>query len=482
MQFLSKHVGRSGWRVHALGWIGGAALACCTASQAETISFAQARMAMQSQSAQLAASRKAVESAQLRREGMERLGGPSVAVTGMAYRYSANVDVSLDPARNALSNALGALPPALGGQVGQLPQLTQLPSSYELQRQNNAASASVSALWPVYMGGLSDAVREGLDGKSLEAQADAATAQDQLYSQLVQRYFTAQLAQRAAVLRHRALEGVRAHDAAAQRMLQAGVIAQVERLQASAALADAQQQSHKADGDAQLARSALARTVHHAQGVLPSTPLFVAQQALPALEDFQASAMAHHPGLRKVAAKRTQAQALHGASEALRKPQVLAFGVREVNTQGKPNWVAGMAVRWTLWDSIDRDKLAAAGQRSIEQAELTDAQVRSDIALLVEKNWLAVEQARQHYQAGQAQEDLARALLRLRRAGFQAGTSTSLEVMDAELNLAKVQTERASVANDYVQALAALLESSGQTDEFEQYMARADIVITPDAP
>ncbi|MGE8396845.1 MAG: TolC family protein, partial [Comamonas sp.] len=226
----------------------------------------------------------------------------------------------------------------------------------------------------------------------------------------------------------------------------------------------------------------LARTVHSMQGIVPSTPLFVSQHALPSLSDFQTRALDRHPGLRKVQAKRTQAQALHDASEALRKPQVLAFGSREVNTQGKPNWVAGMAVRWTLWDSVDRDKLAAAGQRSIEQAELTDTQVRSDIALLVEKNWLSVEQARTRYQAGQAQEDLARELLRLRRAGFQAGTSTSLEVMDAELNLAKVQTERAAVANDYVQALAALLESSGQTAEFEQYMARADIVIPSDAP
>lgn len=463
-----------------LAWaIGSLSLGVLAQMPPQAMSFSQARAALHAQSAQLAASRKAVESAQLRREGMEGLGGPSVAATGMAYRYSPNVDVDLDPARNALGNALGQLPP---GVIGGIVQVPQLPSNYNLQRKDNNASASLSALWPVYMGGLSDAVRAGLDGKAQEAQADAATTQDQLHSLLVQRYFTAQLAERAATLRRRALAGVRSHDDAAQRMLQAGVIAQVERLQASVALADAQQQSEKADSDARLARSALARTVHSAAGVQPSTPLFVNLQALPALQEFQDAALQNHPGLNKVAAKRTQAEALHDASEALRKPQVLAFGMREVNTQGKPNWVAGMAVRWTLWDSVDRDKLAAAGQRAVEQAELTDAQVRSDIALLVEKNWLAVEQARTSYQSGQAQEDLAHALLRLRVAGLKEGTSTSLDLIDAQLNLAKVQTERASAANNYVQALAALLESSGQTAAFEQYMARADIVITPDAP
>lgn len=456
----------------ALGWIG------ISAHAQQALSFEQARELLAAQSAQLAASRKAVESAQLRREGMEGLGGPSVAVTGMAYRYSANADIDLDPARSSLAGAISQLPPQIAGGLAQV----QLPDTYHLHREQNKASASVSAIWPVYMGGLSDAVRGGLDGLSQEAQADAATTHNQLHSQLVQRYFSAQLAERAAVLRRRALEGVRAHDDAAERMLQAGVIAKVERLQASAALADAKQQSQKADDDARLARSALAHSLQAVQGVQPTTPLFVNLQSLPPLQEFQAAAQSLHPGLGKVAAKRAQAEALHDASEALRKPQVLAFGMREVNTQGKPNWVAGMAVRWTLWDSVDRDKLAAAGQRSIEQAQLTDQQVRSDIALLVEKNWLAVNQARTRFQAGGAQEALARELLRLRTAGLKEGTSTSLDLIDAQLNLAKVQTERASAANDYVQALAALLESTGQTETFAQYMARAEIVMTPDAP
>ncbi|MEX8193863.1 TolC family protein [Comamonas guangdongensis] len=468
----------------ALSLLAGATLPALAQSPATAtaLSFEQARAALMERSEQLAASAKAVDSARLRREGMQGLGGPSVAITGIGYRYSANVDLDLDPARRALGNSISYLPPQLGGAVAQLPSL---PANYDLQRQSNVASASLSAVWPVYMGGLGDAVRGELDAMTDEALADAATSAGQLHTLLVQRYFGTQLAERAATLRHRALEGVRAHDDAAQHMLKAGVIAQVERLQASAALADAQQQARKADDDARLARSALLRTVHVANGVggvRPSSPLFVSSEALPPLQQFLDAAQSRHPGLSKVAAKRRQAESLHDATEALRKPQVLAFGMREGNTSGKPNWVAGVAVRWTLWDSIDRDKLSAAGQRKVEQAELTDAQVRSDIALLVEKNWLAVEQSRILYLSGQAQEDLARELLRLRKAGLKEGTSTALELIDAQLNLAKVQTERAAAANQYVQALAALLESTGQTDDFTRYMARADIQIKADAP
>jgi outer membrane protein TolC len=93
-----------------------------------------------------------------------------------------------------------------------------------------------------------------------------------------------------------------------------------------------------------------------------------------------------------------------------------------------------------------------------------------------------VEQARRQYLAQQAQEDLARELLRLRVAGLKEGTSTVLDLIDAQTNLAKVQTQRAESANLYVQALAALLESSGQGDAFARYMAQADILIPADAP
>ncbi|WP_228530129.1 TolC family protein [Diaphorobacter caeni] len=443
------------------------------------MSFATAQEALLSNSDQLGAATKAVDSARLRRQGNEGLGGPSLAVTGMAYRYSVNANLDLDPARRMLNGTLGMLPGELGESASSLPQL---PSNVALQREKNNASASLSLVWPLYMGGLTGAVRSGLDAATDEALADAANSRESLHALLVQRYFGAQLAERAAQLRARALDAVRRHDAAAQSMLKAGVIAKVERLQASAALADAEQQARKARDDAELAAAALARTVKAQSKVLPSSPLFVSSRPLPPLEEFVSTAERRHPGLDKVQAKRRQAESLHDAQQALRKPQVLAFGSHELTTSGKPNWIAGLAVRWTLWDSVDRDALAASSQLKIEQADLMEAQARSDIALLVEKNWMGVEQARRQYQAQQAQENLARELLRLREAGLKEGTSTLLDLIDAQTNLAKVETQRAESANQYIQALAALLQSSGQSDAFQLYMAQADILIPSDAP
>ena len=280
-----------------LAHAGGAVPAAVAVSVAPALSFAQAQQLLLSNSDQLAAAARAVESARLRREGVQGLGGPSVAVTGMAYRYAASADIDLDPARQALGGIVSMLPPPLGGAISQLPQL---PPNYTLERQDARAAGSVSLLWPLYIGGLGDAVRSGFAAQTDEAQADASADAQGLQSVLVQRYFGAQLAERAARLREAALATVREHDAAAERMLATGVISRLERLQAQAALADAAQQARKARDEAQLAATALARTLKVVAPLRPSSPLFVASQPLPALQGFIDAALAQHPGLSKV--------------------------------------------------------------------------------------------------------------------------------------------------------------------------------------
>ena len=457
-----------------LSYLAGCLLVVSPASTlAEALDFNAALAQMNERSDQRAASRHAVRSAELRREAMEGLGGPSVYLSGTGYAYSANLSLDLDALQRAEAGLSAQLPPLLGGGTAPLPQL---PDRYTLNRSNTKATASVAAVWPIYVGGASDAARGLLGAQTREAQADDLQTENDLTTQLVQRYFGAQLAERAAALRAQALRTITEHDSAAQKMLDAGVIARVERLQARAALEDARRQAQAARDDADLAATALARTVRADAPVQATSPLFVHREPLQPLGYFLNAALLHHPGLDKVAAKKNQAEQLHAAQEALRRPQVLAFGQRRVQS-GPADWLAGVTVRWTLWDAIDRNALSASSLEKVAQAERSDAQARSDIALLVEKNWLATEQARRQYFAQQASVDLADEVLRLRQAGLREGTSTTLDLIDAQVNQTKVQTERAQTAHAYVQALAALLASCGLSEQFGQYMAQADVKV-----
>ncbi len=441
--------------------------------QTLSMSFDAARARMRDRSDKLAAARAAVESKQLQGEGLKGLGGPVLSVSGLAYAYNANLNLDLDPLNQRIGQIGQALPSSLQGLVARVP-IPQLPNSYTLNRHDTGANASVSAVWPIYLGGATEAVRGFVSAQTREAEADADQASHEVETVLVQRYFGAQLAQRAAMLRVQAERTIAQHDAAAQKMLAAGVISRVERLQASAAYEEARRNARKAEDDAALAAVALARTLRAEGTVAPQTPLFVSSQPVEPLSYFIDAALVRHPGLGKVAAKKMQAEQLHEGEAALRRPQVIAFGTRELKS-GNADWVAGLGVRWTLYDAVDRDALAAASQKQVEQAERTGAQARSDIALLVERNWRALENARRQYLGMEASIDLATEVRRLRVAGLREGTSTTLDLIDAETNLAKVQTERAQAANDYVQALAQLLESAGLSDRFSDYIARADL-------
>ena len=451
------------------------------AQDATPLSFDAARTRLLEHSEQLAASRAGEQAAQLQTQALQHLGGPSVALTGMAYAYNANLGLDLDPLNQGLGQINAALPSWAQNLVGRVP-VPQLPSSYTLNRHASGTHASVAAVWPIYTGGATDAARGLFAAREREAEADSRLTGQQQDSLLVQRYFGAQLARRAAELRAQAERATAGHDQAAARMLAEGVIARVERLQASTALDEARRNARKAESDAELAAAALARTVGFDGRVTPQTPLFVISQPIEPLLYFIDAALTRHPGIGKVAAKKAQAERLHEGEEALRRPQVVAFGSRQLKT-GNADWAVGLGVRWTLYDSLDRDALEAASLKKVEQAERADAQLRSDLALLVERHWRAVDTARRQYLDMDGAVALAAEVLRLRATGLREGTSTTLELIDAETNQAKVLTERAQAANDYVQALAQLLEAAGLSEQFPAYIARADIrVPTLDAP
>lgn len=431
---------------------------------------------LQTHSGKLASAQAALQGKRLQGEGLQGLGGPTLGLSAATYAYNANLTLDLDPINQRLLQLGQPLQAPLQALHIPAPAFGPLPQSYTYNRHGSGDTASVSLMWPLYVGGATDATRALVAAQGDEAQADALRTGHELVTLLVQRYFGAQLAARAAHLRQAAYDNVLEHDRAVEKMLAAGVVSRIERLQARAAVEDARRNALKAQDDAELAAIALARTVGVSQRVLPQSPLFVSSQPVPPMDHFLQAALLHHPGLAKVAAKKAQAESLHAGEEGLRKPQLFAFGQHALAT-GNPDWVVGVGARWTLYDPVDRDKMAAASLQQVAQAEHTDAQARNDIALLVERNWRVLEQARRQFLSMQPGADVADEVLRLRKAGLREGTSTAVDLMDAEMYVAKVQTERAQAAYDYVVALASLLEGCGLSEEFGAYLARADVKV-----
>ena len=171
------------------------------------------------------------------------------------------------------------------------------------------------------------------------------------------------------------------------------------------------------------------------------------------------------------------------AEEGRRRPEVYLFGAKELNrgdlTLLEPDWAAGIGVRFPLWDRADRPNRLRAARATERRVALLEADTSRQLHTLIEKNHREVLSAQDQFAALDETLALARESLRVRQLAFTEGHATSLEVVDAQLALARVETERARVAYEFVTALAALLEASGQPSRFFAYEARAEQRISP---
>jgi len=132
-------------------WVGGV-----SADPANSLSWHDAVHRLQQGSDQLAGARAQVAQRQAQAEGIAQAGGPIVSVYGAAYSYKASLDLDLDPLKQGIGNAINLLPPAI---AGMLPPLPPLPSNYTIERRNSSHTALVNAVWPIYLGGATDALR-----------------------------------------------------------------------------------------------------------------------------------------------------------------------------------------------------------------------------------------------------------------------------------------------------------------------------------
>lgn len=444
------------------------------------LSLEQAQQVLVQVSPKLASDQAAIVASQQQAAATHTLKQPIVFARAAASTYDIQRDVDLTELKSGLIDSANEFENNLtqGTVIPGLPSFGDLlderiPDNYEFRRSGHSTSTGIGAFWPIYTAGRTDAITGIADARTQESIADSHLNKNQQYSTLVERYFTAQLAIIAAYLREDAVDTLSQTDHMAQRLFEEGFISHVERLEAQSALADAQSEAVKANNDARLAMMALQRLLRTEQRIKPTTPLFVSSQPLPELSYFQDLALHQHPGFAKVDAKQQQARQLYKLSDTDYKPTVAMFGYADIDSD--PSWIAGISATWTFTGGLDKSASRAASVAQMRQAELAALDLSDNLLLLVEKNWHEVNNAQARYQGLQSNVDLAAEVLRLRRLGMAEGVNTAVEVAVAQTQYLKARTEQAQAANDYVQALAALMDSCGTPLAFNSYMNAADI-------
>jgi outer membrane protein TolC len=454
---------RSGF--HHGVWVGLWALVELARAQT-AVSLQQAQqLALQAsgtvQGAQLDAQAQALQA-----QALAGLGGPSLNLTGFVGRVSNAVNLDLSQVASTANPLISVVDAVLPGV-----DLPTIPHALQATRVSTLSSVGVGGVWPLYSGGRIEAAQGVARGRAQEAAANEQDSEHQLATQVAD-----------------VVAGIAAHQRDAVKLESAGLIARVDRLKADVALDSARRDQAKAHSDVALAELALQRLLALPQPPAPSTPLFVNSQGPGPLADFVQAGRVHHPAWQKLAAKREQAAqslALQGQAGA---PNVLALANYNLNRDSgnvlQPNWQVGLYLSIPLLSRVDHAQLRDAARLQQRRVELSAEQADRDIPTLIESQWRAAENARAQYLAGGSAEALAAENLRLQRISFDQAQSTSTDVTDAQLQLAKSQTERLQAANDYVLALSRLLEACGQPERLADFAARADITLslTPSRP
>lgn len=439
------------------------------ASEKLEMSFEEALEVLRNKNENLMAARMEEGQREYEKAAAQGLYLPKIQF-GMQYtRIDEPISIDLNDIRSVILGLHPAVPQAM------------VPS-FELQVQDDTFwKTHVNALWPVFTGGQISAANRAADAFLDEAREKVRFTESTLTSELVKRYFGLRLARKVTGVRRQVLAGLDRHLFQARKLEENGMIARAERLHAEVSRSEAERGYKKALRDEGIAHMALASILSIQGDIVPTSPLFFFRKLEP-LEVFRSRAADDNPILKQIGAKREAAHQAYRKELGTLYPQVFLFGRHELHREDltvlEPEWAVGLGIHFTLFEGGIRANRVNAAKSMETRVSLLERRAKRDIETLAEKRYQELMKALDQLDALNAAIVSAKEYLWVRTRSFEEGFATSLDVVDAELALSRVEIETLVARYDFDVALAELLEASGESDKFEAYMARADLEVS----
>lgn len=440
------------------------------------ISFEQAWQVLQQENNSLAAQRSNVERYQHLENATDSLNLPSITVGANYTRLDTDVTVS---GKQLFESTGGSLPDLSAVPIPGLANLIAgAAATTSTITERDIFTSSIRAIWPIFTGGRINAAQSAAEGKKDQAQSELAMETQARFEDLSKYYFSVLLAQEVVQTRQLVEQGLTKHRDDALKLEQQGQIARVERLQAESALDQATIERKKAEKNLEIAKAALTQILNQDSAVEPADALFI-NSTLPPLNVFIERTLETYPGLDLLDAKEQQANSLIKAEKGKYYPEVYLYGNYSLHeddslaSQMKPDWLVGVGVNVPLLESSGRTDQVRAAHSAVSQVKYLKAQAKQDLSVLVQKTYLEAQQAQEEVQGLESSILLADENLKLRQKAFSQGLSTSTDVVDAQLYVASVQTQKAAASFNYLLSLSKLLALSSEMDAFSQYQHNA---------
>jgi outer membrane protein TolC len=142
-----------------------------------------------------------------------------------------------------------------------------------------------------------------------------------------------------------------------------------------------------------------------------------------------------------------------------------------------PRWAIGVGVSFKLFDGLNRENRYLAAKEVAQEVEQIAIKAHDDINLLIEELYNQLLNYHNHIISINSSIRFAEEYHQAKEIAFKEGWTTASDLIDAELNLAKARIERLEAAFNYDVTLAKLLEASGISIKFTDYIQQ-DIIQT----
>ncbi len=433
-----------------------------TAQEVEKMTFEQAMQTMNNRNYALKSAQANKRSHEMERKTMRGLYLPKVSLSASYMKFDQDIGLDISPISDAFREITGA------------PPQKQLPSTLVLQNES-FSMVGLNFIWPVFTGGKIHSANKAMDANIDEALYKIEQTENELNTQLVERYYGYRLSLKAVDLYKEAYDAMLLHLDHAKKMEENGMISKAQRLYVEFSASNAKMEWQKAINQSNIVRDALSNTLGDSIDIQPISELFLLKEIEP-LSFFQQSAINNNPQLKQVGSKKSLAKQNYNIQKSDFFPTVAVVGNKELVAKDlsnlMPNWLIGVNLNWTLFDGAARGSKIKSAKATMEMVDFIDTKAKSDISTYINKLYNELQMHVEQLETMEKTYEFVSEYLRVQKKAFAEGFATSKDVVDAELAVNKVKTGRVKVLNDYVLSLAKLLEFSGQTNLFLQYSQR----------
>lgn len=408
---------------------------------------------------------------------------PKIDLIGGYTLMQSDIDMDLGGSKGVITESLkdainqgvtnGIISSDLASLLTQrLSPITSMDWRYTLQKRSFGVVGATLTL-PIYMGGriniANRAARIALSAASYSLDA----TKSMLLTELVERYYGVVVARSACAVRQDVVDAIKRHLVDAEAMEEEGIVAHSVVVYAQYKLAEAERDLHDAINKVKVAEAALNTTVGIEQSINPIDRIFICNN-IHNIDYYTDMAIALNPILCELRHGKQLSEEGVKLARAAMLPEIAAMGAGAIYSYQLsnmiPRWSIGIGVRIPLFDGLGKEYRYIASKSGVKSVKEEVENAQSNIILLVEKEYYNLENTISNISVTRRAIDFAESYYNSALEGFREGVVSSADLMDACTELAATKVEYLNAAYENTLTLARLLEASGLSDTFIQYV------------